>query len=170
MRRWIYAGACMLGLFVAPLAFAARPPASTASLRSSRWLWATVDVCTTASSSDVVGIRGSMPGTGNADERMYMVFRVQYRDSAGAWHYLAAHGKSGSVYVGTSAYVSRQAGRDFYLSASTAAGTELRGEVYFDWRIGSRTEHHTELPTTAGHLVTAGSSPHGLSASHCTIG
>jgi hypothetical protein len=160
----------VLGLFVAPLAAAAGPQASTSSLLSSRWLWATVDVCTSASSADVVGIRGSMPGTGNADERMYMLFRLQYRDSAGGWDYVKKGGKSGSIYVGTSAYVSRQAGLNFRLSASTAAGTELRGEVYFDWRIAGRTEHHAVLTTTAGHLVTAGASPHGLSASHCTIG
>ena len=160
----------MLGLFVAPLAAGASPQPSTTSLLNSRWLWATVDVCSTASSSDVVGIRGSMPGTGNADEHMYMLFRLQYRDSAGAWDYVKKGGKSRSIYVGTSAYVSRQAGLDFRLTASTAAGTELRGEVYFDWRIDGRTEHHAVLTTTAGHLVTAGASPHGLSASHCTIG
>jgi hypothetical protein len=170
VRRWISAGAIVLGLLAAPsLAGAANPSAATAGLLSSRWLWATVDVCTTASSSDVVGIRGSMPGTGDHKERMYMYFRLQYRGSKGVWHFVGQAGDSGFVYAGTAAYVSRQAGSNFHLAASTAPGTKLRGEVYFDWRVGSRVEHHVVLATTAGHIVGAGSSPRGFSAAACTI-
>jgi hypothetical protein len=160
----------MLGLLAAPsLAGAAKSTDATGGLLSSRWLWATVDVCSTASSSDVVGIRGSMPGTGDPKERMYMYFRLQYRGSKGIWHFVGQAGNSGFVYAGTAGYVSRQAGRDFHLAASTAPGTKLRGQVYFDWRLGSRVEHHVVLATTAGHLVDAGSSPRGFSAANCTI-
>jgi hypothetical protein len=45
----------------------------------------------------------------------------------------------------------------------------LRGEVIFDWRLRGRVEHHLERATSAGHAVTAGSNPVGLSESLCTL-
>jgi hypothetical protein len=100
---------------------------------------------------------------------MYMRFRLQYRDAAGIWHYVGKTGDSGFVDVGSGNYVSRQSGSDFVLSASTVPGTVLRGEVIFDWRLRGRVEHHLERATSAGHAVTAGSNPVGLSESLCTL-
>jgi len=140
----------------------------TDRLLGSPLLWATVDQCSSASGGDVVGLRGSMPGTGRADEEMYMRFRLQYRDATGRWQFVAG-ADSGFVDVGSSRYVSRQAGRDFHLAAGFAGGAVLRGRVTFDWRVGKVTKHHAELRTTADREVGAGASPPGYSAAHCTL-
>ncbi len=58
------------------------PTASERALLHSHELWATIDVCDPADQPDTVGVRGSMPGDGNAHDRMYMSFRLQYLDSA----------------------------------------------------------------------------------------
>jgi hypothetical protein len=142
---------------------------SSAGVLDSASLWATIDTCNSSSASDEVGIRGSMPGTGNPAVAMYMWFRLQYRDSGGAWRYIGAAGDSGFTDVGSGRYRSRQAGSDFQLAVSTAAGTELRGVVVFDWKIGTRLVHHIQLDTTAGHTVSAGGSPAGFSAAFCAI-
>jgi hypothetical protein len=110
-----------------------------------------------------------MPGTGNRLVQMYMWFRLQYLDSAGVWRYVGAAGDSGFTDVGSGQYRSRQAGTDFQLAATTTAGTELRGAIIFDWKIGKRLIHHIQLNTTAGHVVSAGSSPAGYSAAFCAI-
>lgn len=138
------------------------------SLLSSPLLWATVDQCTSATTGNVVGVRGSMPGTGRRDEQMFMRFRLQYRRTSGVWHYLRG-ADSGFVAAGSSRYVSRQAGRDFDLAAGTSSGTVLRGVVIFDWRVGRTTLHHAQLRTSAGRQVSAGAIPPGYSAKHCTL-
>jgi hypothetical protein len=109
-----------------------------------------------------------MPGTGRADEEMYMRFRLQYKGAGGLWYFLRG-ADSGFVDAGSSSYVSRQVGRDFHLTAGAEAGTVLRGIVIFDWRVGSVTKHHIERKTTADREVGAGASPAGFSAAHCTL-
>jgi hypothetical protein len=169
VRRYLACGACLIAFAAPTLAGASTERGSVAGLLDSSSLWGTVDACVTSSTADTVGIRGSMPGTGNPHVRMYMWFRLQYRDSAGVWHYIGATGDSRFTSVGNGSYRSRQAGTDFQLAASTAVGTELRGVIIFDWKIGKRLIHHDELDTTARHVVGAGSSPAGYSAAFCTI-
>lgn len=99
-----------------------------------------------------------------------MRFRLQYRDATtDVWHYIGASADSGFIDVGSSRYRARQAGISFHLDPSTAAGTVFRGIVLFDWRIGTRGEHHAQLKTTAGHVVSGGASPAGYSRAHCAI-
>ena len=90
-------------------ALAAAPRPNTAS----PLLWATIDVCNSAAHPDTIGIRGSMPGTGDAHELMYMSFRVEYRSSPGHWRSLGGAGQSAFVAVGNGAALARQAGQDF---------------------------------------------------------
>lgn len=133
---------------------------------SSRLLWATVDKCVSSPTADVVGVRASMPGTGNRNEQMFMGFRLQYRTHHG-WHNVGTN--SPLVSVGSARYRSRQAGLDFHLAASTASGTVLRGLVAFQWRIGSVVVHAARRATSAGRTPSAGASPPGYSAARCTI-
>ena len=47
----------------------------------SKRLWATVNVCDTVGHPDSIGIRGSMPGSGDKAEVMFMRFQVQVFDA-----------------------------------------------------------------------------------------
>lgn len=110
-----------------------------------------------------------MPGTGRSQVQMFMWFRLQYRDAAGVWRYIGASGDSGFTNVGSGRYRSREAGTNFQLAADTAPGTQLRGVVVFDWKIGTRLIHHIQLDTTAGHVVSQGVDPTDYSAAFCAI-
>jgi hypothetical protein len=132
-------------------------------------LWATVDVCDTAAHPNTVGIRGSMPGTGDVHELMYMSFNVEYRRPGGPWRYLGAAGQSGPVRVGNGASVARQAGQDFVIAASTTRTYVLRGVIVFEWRLRGRTVATQVRATRAGHVAAAGADPPGFSAAVCKI-
>lgn len=172
--------AVIIGGALAPASFAAgagegasssggrhrsQPPA----LRNGHELWATVDVCS-SKPSPRVGIRGSMPPNGQANETMYMRFRVQYLNTkTKQWTDLQKGGDSGLVKVGT-ATATRQTGRTFELAAPPHGGSfQLRGVVEFQWRHGSKVLLSTTRPTSSGHPSAAGAIPRGFSAATCTV-
>jgi hypothetical protein len=131
-------------------------------------LWATVDVCNGPSHPNTIGIRGSMPGTGDVHEQMYMSFNVEYRRPGGRWRYLGAAGQSGPARVGNGASLARQAGQDFLIAAS-ARTYVLRGVIVFEWRLRGRTLASEVRATRAGHVAAAGADPPGFSAAVCRI-
>jgi len=138
------------------------------ALLSSRQLWATVDVCSPSDQPYTVGIRGSMPGDGQAHDKMYMSFRLQYMSSSlKRWVDLAG-ASSNFVAVGTGASA-RQGGRSFQLVAGNTAAT-LRGVVRFQWRRGKTVMFSVSRPTSGGHKSLAGADPAGYSAATCQIG
>ena len=134
-----------LALTCALLAWQASALAATAvpDLRSPD-LWATVDICDTAAHPDTIGIRGSMPGTGDRAEAMFMSFRIEYRDKHRAWHDLAAGG-SRLAAVGRAAARVRQAGVSFTIAASTTRRYVLRGVVTNDPRLFTAIVHTEAL-------------------------
>jgi hypothetical protein len=146
------------------LALAAAPPPAT----HSPLLWATIDVCNTKAHPDTVGIRGSMPGTGDAAESMFMQFRVEYLRS-GVWTNIGASGSSPFEPLGSAAAGARQFGVDFTIAPGAQPHYLLRGVVTFQWRVGARAIATTLRSTTAGHNVGAGADPRGYSASVCSI-
>jgi len=154
---------------IAPFMLAAAfAPTPTHALLHSRELWTTVDVCNPKDQPNTVGIRGSMPGDGNAKDLMYMRFRIQYLDvTTNRWVDLSKEADSGFVKVGT-AQLARQAGRSFTFapSASKSAFT-LRGEVVFQWRKANTVLLTSTMPTSAGHTSLAGADPKGFSAATC---
>jgi hypothetical protein len=154
-------------LAAAPLSALAssKPPAPKFA---SSVLWATVDVCNTAANPNTIGIRGSMPGTGDKHETMYMEFVVEYQSSSGRWRYFKKGGLSGYVPVGSAGSKSRQDGQDFELAPNSATYT-LRGVVLFQWRLDGHTVASTVRSTSAGHDPAAGSDPPGFSAASCMI-
>ena len=155
-------------LSVVPIAAWAAKPA-TPKLDAKR-LWATVDVCNTASHPNTIGVRGSMPGTGDKHESMFMSFIVEYRSSTGHWHYFGSGGQSDYVPVGDASVTARQAGQNFQLDARRLTSTQmLRGVVLFQWRLHGRIVSSTVRSTSAGHAPAAGSDPPGFSASFCRI-
>jgi hypothetical protein len=133
-------------------------------------LWATVNVCDTAGAPDTIGIRGSMPGSGNRAERMYMRFQVEFRDPADrVWKPIGRSGDSGWISVGSGRYRARQSGRNFVVRPPSAGRFRLRGNVAFEWRRDGRTVRRASRRTKGGHRGTQGADPDGYSSSTCTI-
>jgi len=157
--------ACVLIAMPAVALAASRPPVPKAT---SPLLWATVNVCDTATHPDTIGIRGSMPGTGDRDEQMYMRFVVEYRSPTGHWHYLK-DGESALVAVGNGSSKARQAGQDFQVARSATQSYTLRGVVVFEWRANGRTIAQAVRATHTGHTAAAGGDPPDYSAATCTI-
>ena len=154
-------------LSVVPIAARAAKPA-TPRLDAKR-LWATVDVCNTASHPDTIGIRGSMPGTGDKHESLFMSFIVEYRSPTGHWHYFGSGGQSHYVAVGDGSANARQAGQNFKLDPNLKSAQTLRGVVLFQWRLHGKVVTSTVRSTSSGHDPAAGSDPPGFSAAFCKI-
>ena len=154
---------CALG--AAPAVALAAPALPSTSPRT---LWATIDACNPAGHPGTVGVRGSMPGTGDAGERMLMEFRLEYEHD-GRWRNVGAAAQSGWEAVGFASSRSRQAGQDFTLAASATHSYLLRGVVTFEWTVHGRVAYTTIRSTSAGHRPGAGADPPGYSAAECRI-
>ncbi len=157
--------------FGASVSSPAKTVTSGHSLLQSRKLWATIDVCSPSDQPDTVGIRGSMPGDGQANEVMYMRFRLQYLDSATKhWVDLTNGATPAFVAVG-GAKSARQAGRSFQLiPVPGKPAFTLRGVVSFQWRRGTTVVESVSRPTTPEHESLAGADPADFSAATCSIG
>jgi hypothetical protein len=160
-------GAIALLLALVPAAAARQATSITHSKR----LWATVNVCDTVGHPDSIGIRGSMPASGDKNEVMFMRFQVQYFTPADSlWHNLGAEADSGFMQVG-SAMRTRQSGITFTITPPRpgAAPYLLRGMVTFEWRENGVVVRHARKRTTAGHPKTAGADPVNYSEDTCSI-
>jgi hypothetical protein len=173
-RRSLVTAVAALALMPASALAASTPTGSGRAsalkhaLLSSHELWGTVDVCNPPDQPDTVGVRGSMPGDGQARDRMYMSFRLQYLESATKRWVDLASATSSYVAVGTG-LSPRQGGRSFQLVPGKSAFT-LRGVVDFQWRHGTKVLQSAARPTTAGHRSLAGADPIGFSVATCPIG
>ncbi len=149
------------------LAAAATPKApapKTPSVIASRHLWATIDACNPADKPRLVGVRGSMPGTGLKTEEMFMRFQIQYQ-SGTEWKYVPSADTSFRD-VGSATYKARQAGQFFTIPAGHYV---LRGVVIFQWRRRGHAVLRATRMTTAGHTSLAGADPAGYSAAACAL-
>ena len=169
----LVAGAVVL-LGGAVPALAASKPESREVARAVRDTapWATVNVCDTVGHPDGIGIRGSMPGTGDRDDELFMRLQVQFlRRSDGTWRGLGRTADSGYVDVGHGAARVRQAGRTFTLSPPPAGQPAflLRGLVTFEWRRDGDVVRRMRRVTTAGHPDAVSAEPPGFSAATCSI-
>jgi hypothetical protein len=147
---------------------ASEPVRTTAS--DSKLLWTTINVCDTAGHPDGIGIRASMPGSGDRRERMFMRFQVQYFDARlQQWHNNVADGDSGFLVVGSGRLRVRESGRTFTITPPPSGSYLLRGVVTFEWRQGAEVVRRVRMRTGAGHPDTAGSDPPGFTAATCAI-
>jgi hypothetical protein len=155
-----------LGL-VLVLAALALPASAQAAARD---VWATVNVCDTAKHPNAIGIRASMPGAKRATVRLYMRFRIEWKDrNDGLWHNTIGFGDSGFVNIGRPKDGGRrQAGYVFPLQ-KPAKPLRLRGKVDFEWRIGKKVVRRERVRTAKGHRSGAGSDPKGYSAATCLL-
>lgn len=133
-------------------------------------LWSTVNVCDTTAHPDTIGVRGSMPGSGDPDEHMFMRFQVQYLSSKDSqWHNIGPTGDTGFIPVGAGKYRARQAGRYFTIRPPSTGAFLLRGVVTYEWRTGGDVTRRARKRTTAGHGNTSGADPKGFSAATCQV-
>jgi hypothetical protein len=151
-----------LGPAVLLVALLAAPAGAPAKSNADR-LWATVNVCDSA--KDVIGIRGSMPGTGKKGD-MYMRFRVQYW-TGDVW-LMVKGADSGFMRVGSSRYKVRQGGATFPIDPEQN-GTRLRGYVKFKWREEGKVVKQAKEITEAGHQSVRGADPPGYTAAECGL-
>ena len=161
-------GAIALLILLVPAGASAR---RADSIFHNKRLWATVNVCDTVGHPDSIGIRGSMPGSGDKAEVMFMRFQVQFFDADDAhWHSLAG-ADSGFVEVGSARYKSRQSGNTFTITPPPAGAPPhlLRGVVTFEWREDGVAVRRARKSTTAAHPNTAGADPAGFTAATCSI-
>lgn len=162
-------GAIALLVAAAPATAAAR---QADPILHDKRLWATVNVCDTVGHPDSIGIRGSMPGSGDRDEDMFMRFQVQYYTASdGTWHNLGEGADSGFVEVGSAKYRTRQSGRTFTITPPRPGSDPyvMRGVVTFEWREDGEVVRRARKRTTGNHAGTKGSDPVGFSAATCTI-
>jgi hypothetical protein len=147
-----------------------KPTPSEQALLSSHELWATIDVCDPANEPNTVGIRGSMPGDGRANQKMYMSFRLQYMNAHKQWLDVASGASSSFVAVGSGASA-RQGGTTFDLKPVRGQPpVTLRGVVDFEWRHGKTMVLSATRTSTVGHKSLAGADPANYSAATCVIG
>jgi hypothetical protein len=139
-------------------------------LLQSHELWGTIDVCDPADQPNTVGIRGSMPGDSESNQKMYMSFRLQYLNTSKQWVDLSSGASSGFLAVG-GAMSARQGGTSFELKpAAGEAAVTLRGVVDFEWRHGKSVVLSATRTTAVGHKSLAGADPASFSAATCIIG
>ena len=133
--------------------------------------WATVNVCDTVGHPDGIGIRGSMPGTDDRRDELFMRIQVQFRRADGTWARIGRAADSGFVDVGDGDARIRQAGRTFTLMPPDAGQPAfvLRGLVTFDWRRDDQIVRRVRRLTGAGHDDTPGADPADFSAATCSI-
>jgi hypothetical protein len=147
-----------------------KPPPSERALLSSHELWATIDVCDPADEPNTVGIRGSMPGDDQANQKMYMSFRLQYLNAHKQWLDVASGASSSFVAVGSGASA-RQGGATFDLKpVQGQPPVTLRGVVDFEWRHGKTVVLSATRTSAVGHKSLAGADPANFSAATCVIG
>ena len=169
--RALAAGASAL-LFVAlPATGVAAPPHEHGHAARDGQPWATVNVCDTVGHPDGIGIRGSMPGTGDRRDELFMRIQVQFRRADGTWGGLGRAADSGFVDVGHGAARVRQAGRTFTIMPPPISRPAyvLRGIVTFDWRRDGTVVRRVRRVTAGGHPDTPGADPADFSAATCSI-
>jgi hypothetical protein len=133
--------------------------------------WATVNVCDTVGHPDGVGVRGSMPGTGDPGEAMFMRLRLQYyRRADGVWRGLRG-ADTGFLALGRADVAARQAGRTFTITPPGRGQPAflLRGVVSFQWRRDGVVVARARRVTAGGHPGTAGADPAGFSTGTCAV-
>jgi hypothetical protein len=150
-----------------------------------RPLWATVNICDTATSPNALGVRVSVPGNGS-DERIWARYTAQWWSSAAQeWKTVGGNGVTDWVHVGNADMSARQAGWTFrFVQPPSGTTYVMRGVVEFEWRdeVGSarraRKAHRAQrvavvrqrtLLTETGVQGVQGGDPAGTSKAMCLI-
>jgi hypothetical protein len=159
-------------MFMATLALLAAPAAAQA--RPNPELWATVNVCDTATAPNSMGVRAAMPGDGTR-ARMYVRFKAQFfSHERRRWLTAAGQGRSPWLYLGRARFRSLQTGWTFPFGAPPQ-GTifRVRALAQFEWRRRKRGRSvvvmRRKRVTEAGVRDAEGGDPVGTSRASCDI-
>lgn len=141
------------------------------SIYQSKLLWATINVCDTVGHPDGVGLRGSMPGSGDRRDTLWMRLQLQYLGSDGRWRGIGRSGDSGFLALGRGDARVRQAGRTFTVTppGEGRPAFVLRGMVTFEWRRDQTVRRRARRATRAGRPGTPAADPPGFSAATCSV-
>jgi hypothetical protein len=156
---------------IACIVAAAASVADARTKKRPRPLWATVNVCDTPHSPNMMGVRAQMWGDATK-ERMYMRFTAEYK-AGGTWKVVPGHGHSPWLYAGSAFFENQQLGYTFSFDApSPGASFLMRGQTAFEWR--ARRKGRTVVVRRASRYTTAGhptknAEPAGFSAATCKI-
>jgi hypothetical protein len=143
--------------------------APAAQARTTKDLWATVNVCDTGKSPNQMGVRARMPGDGTR-RRMYMRFTAQYRKGK-KWTAVSGRGRSGWLHAGSALFRNQELGFTFRFDPpKPGSGYVIRGLVQFEWRAkrSGTVVRHSHRYTSGGH-PTKPAEPAGYSAATCEI-
>lgn len=122
-----------LACFVLVLAALAVPATAVGARSEDPALWATINVCDSARSPNMVGVRVSMPGNGSA-QRMYARLRLQYYSHLRRGWQPVSGAVSPRLLLG-SARRDRQTGYTFAITPPSGGGAFLiRGSARLEWR------------------------------------
>ena len=148
------------------------PPVATGKLTPAhaKRLWATVNVCDTEKRPQTIGVAGSMPTIKTAS-KMYMRFRLQYRDNATkAFKWVPGEAADSDwEIVDPGKGKTRTAGHDFTLAPPKNGKYVVRAQISYEWRKGKRVLLAAARMTTAGHPRTTAADPKAYSAATCVI-
>ncbi len=144
--------------------------AEAKSLKSSRNLWATIDVCNPEDQPNAVGIRGSMPGDHQAADKMYMSFRLQYLDAKTKRWTAVSKGAPRTTCPSAAAALGARAGASFELEADARRvhAARRRRLPVAPRQAGAAAARRA--PRAPGTSAVAGADPAGYSAAECVIG
>ena len=131
----------------------------------SKSLWATVNVCTSASKQDTIGIRGQMPTLGFA-AWLSMNVQLNYYSTAKKRFVTDTNGGEKFVRLGRLSTGLQQGGALFTFQP----GKQLvNASVTFIWRRSGKLLGQTTRATTVGHPNADFGTPAHYSASQCRI-
>lgn len=139
--------------------------AAVASAEHSPDLWATVNVCTSSTTGDTVGIRGQMPSIG-VSATLSMNISVSYWNGTA----FTPANASQSISLGQGTHGLHQGGVNFPFSPPNAGSTfVVRGTITFTWTVGSKVVGKVTRNTGHGYPNVNFSNPPGYSAGTCTL-
>ncbi len=182
MRRTLIGTAVAVAAALGPVA-ATTPPAvakskpaapTSAQIRTavgraerSKYLWATVNVCTSKRPGGLLGVRGEMPALGFASTLSMTVSLNQY--STAHRGFVAVPGATAKRTVSLGSFSSHvhQGGAEFPFSANPGV---LDATVTFTWTRGSTRIGRVSRTTRGGHPGADFSSPPHFSAAQCKLG
>jgi hypothetical protein len=158
------------GALVLPTPAAAAPAGDLAPARDAL-LWATINVCDTVGHPDGIGLRGSMPGSGDRRDALFMRLRLQFLGEDGRWRAIGRSGDSGFLALGRGDARVRSAGRTFTVTppGEGRPAFVLRGLVTFEWRRDDVVLRRERRATQARRPDTPGADPPGFSAATCSV-
>jgi hypothetical protein len=162
---------CLVAALAVTNALAATPPDTTLSAADTRPkpnLWATVNICDTNKHPDRLGIRARAPGTGKAEEKIWMRFFAEYMDD-GTWKRVDG-ARSKWIKVGPANYTWQETGYTFNMGPlNPVQSFRMRGLVKFQWRRSGNVVRATRVRTSGGHVRKAFGDPRGYSKATCFI-